>query len=477
MRTFVISDKRLVQPFNEPASNLQVINPAGLPNTLQIHHKEVTARCLEPSPVEEDLTDYEELKTVLQRDRPGVRADDSVFVYRDNIYFDENFLNYFIKAARNLGRPCQAVLPADDPAWQKYVIPLSSLKRIIPPSGPEYYPVDLYYLPSGWAERNDLVPIAIPSGAIEKGYYNIPDTMTNVKLDTPKRGSRGGKRDTTPMRKEQDLTHFLSERTCAVIESWVHLFNAAIPLGVFSRSSRFDERVSRHNLYALKLLFQAIKEQRQVLSSSTAVQVGAGTVIHPTAVISGPAVIGQNCDIGPGVIIDNCIIGDNVTIATGCQLMLSVIGHNCFLPFRAAIFMTMLMENTIVAQNTCLQMCVIGRNSFIGAGSTFTDFNLLPSPIKAPNFEGKFEDIKQPVLGGCVGHNCRIGSGMIVMPARMVESDVILAASPERRIIRKSIAFEQSDHHIFPANISALHRRLYQRDEILDESQLLDDWT
>ena len=28
-------------------------------------------------------------------------------------------------------------------------------------------------------------------------------------------------------------------------------------------------------------------------------------------------------------------------------------------------------------------MCVVGRNTFIGAGSTFTDYNLVPAPIRA----------------------------------------------------------------------------------------------
>jgi carbonic anhydrase/acetyltransferase-like protein (isoleucine patch superfamily) len=88
-------------------------------------------------------------------------------------------------------------------------------------------------------------------------------------------------------------------------------------------------------------------------------------------------------------VIENCLIGDNVNVGQGCQLMLSVVGDGAFLPFRAALFMTTLMDNSMVAQNACLQMCVIGRNTFIGAGSTFTDFNLLPAAIRA--LDGRWE--------------------------------------------------------------------------------------
>ncbi len=473
MRTFVIADNDMLPPFNEPARSLTVVGTGGIPTSLQIHQKEVTARCLEPCPVEEDLSSIADLEGALQLERESVRPDDSIFIYRDNIFFDEPFLRYFLKAARSLGRPCQAVLPADDPAWAKYTVPLSSLQRVEPLTGPHYYPIEMWFFPQGWAEPEEWIPVAVPSEAIEKGYYNIPDSMTNIKLDVSDNG--GGRR--RGMRREQDLTHYLSERTCMVIESWVHLFNATVPLGVFSLGSRYEEHVARHNLFAIKLLLKAILEQKQMLSSSEVVKVGPGSDIHPSAVILGPTTIGRNCSIGPGVVIDNCSIGDNVNIAQGCQLMLSVVGHNSFLPFRAALFMTMLMENVIVAQNTCLQMCVIGRNSFVGAGSTFTDFNLLPSPIKAVNYEGKLEDCRQPVLGGCVGHNCRIGAGMVVFPARTIESDVILLAQPERRVVMKNVSYEQSDHHLFPATISALHRRLYMRDEIVDESQLLEEWT
>ena len=118
-------------------------------------------------------------------------------------------------------------------------------------------------------------------------------------------------------------------------------------------------------------------EGKQILECSQLVKIGKNCSIDPTAVIHGPTSIGNNVTIGAGAVIENCIIGDNVNVSQGCNLMLSVIGDGTFLPFRASLFMTTVMENSMVAQNTCLQMCVIGRNSFIGAGTTFTDFNLI----------------------------------------------------------------------------------------------------
>ena len=154
----------------------------------------------------------------------------------------------------------------------------------------------------------------------------------------------------------------------------------------------------------------------QVLECSELVKIGRNCVIDPHAIIHGPTTIGNNVTINAGAIIENCIIGDNVNISQDCQLMLSVIGDGAFLPFRASLFMTTLMDNSMVAQNTCLQMCVIGRNTFIGAGSTFTDFNLLPAPIRALDGNGQLGLANRPVLGGCVGHNCRLGSGHDRLP-------------------------------------------------------------
>lgn len=104
-------------------------------------------------------------------------------------------------------------------------------------------------------------------------------------------------------------------------------------------------------------------------------------------------------------------------------------------------------------------MCVVGRNTFIGAGNTFTDFNLFSAAINARDAEGVQNPSNRPVLGGCVEHNCRIGAGLIFNPAQMIASDMALLSSKERRIIERDVCYEDSDHHRLP--LSELHRRLY----------------
>lgn len=455
MRKFVIEDHHLITPFNEPARDLSILN-----KPLKIHHADILDQVIGPTPAELALKSVHDLPQYAPEP-------DEMLVYRDNLYFDVEFFSEFFEQARASRLPSQAVLPANDAAWMKYSIPLSRLEPVNDMNGrPLYYPLDLWYFPSGYVEPRHWREVPIYSDCKEIGYYNVPDSMTNV---------RSGQSD--QMSRELDLTHLLTERSCLSIDSWVHVYYSNIILGVFSRGKRFETQVTKHNMLALRMLFRAILEQKQVLSCSKVVQVGEGTIIDPSAVILGPTTIGRGCYIGPGAVIDNSIIGDYVNVAQGCQLMLSVVGNSSFLPFRASLFMTTLMEYTIVAQNTCLQMCVVGRNSFVGAGTTFTDFNLLPAPLRAINAGGDLEDTGQPVLGGCVGHNSRLGSGLIVMPARVIESDVVLFASVDRRVINKNITYEESDHHKVRAAVAKQHKRRYPRHiEAGSEEAYLDTW-
>jgi carbonic anhydrase/acetyltransferase-like protein (isoleucine patch superfamily) len=436
MRKVIIEDKRYIAPFNEPARELRILNK---PLWLQ------QADALAPyCKTETTVPSYDDIP----------RDEEPTLAYRDNLYFDEDYIKEFLRIARSTGRACRATFSADDRAMMTYALPLSrSFKEAFDPRNSKaYYMADLWYFPRGFTL--DVTPVVVDSGFREIGYYSVPSYMSN----------------------QGDLVHLLTKRSMLSIENWIHVFYANIVMGIFSLGHRFEEKLEHSNFFRLKVLWKSLIEQKQVLSSSELVHVGERTIIDPTAVIQGPAWIGNDCTIGPGVVIGNCFIGNGVNIAQGCQLMLSVVSDGSFLPFRSSLFMSILMENAIVAQNTCLQMCVVGRDSFVGAGSTFTDFNLLPTPLKVEAIDGDLEQVPQVVLGGCVGHNCRLGSGLVIYPARMIESDVILFSTPMRRVIRKNISYEESDHHELRPEIAKLHKQKYPRAEGQDEAAYLEQW-
>ena len=441
MNRYIIEDTRHVPPFNEPASLLTI----GL-EPMKLHHENLFIEVLHDENI--DLGGAFHSREELDQ------VQGEAVVYRDSLWFDKEFFQYFVENARKLGKACRASFPASDKAFHTYTVPLTkSFEAAMGPDNKVLFLIDLWYFPDGYTA--DIQPIVVPSESNEIGFYSVPDFMTM---------------------EQGDLTHYAPERAVISIESWVHVYFASIIYGNFGRAGRLDAKINRSVLTQLKLLWRAVLEQKQILSASGAVKIGKNCSIDPSVIIAGPCEIGDNCAIGAGVVIDNCTIGNNVTIDAGCVLMMSTVADGCFLPFRAALYLTHVMENTIIAQNTCLQMCVIGRNSFVGAGSTFTDFNLLAQkPIRAANIEGELQTVSQIVLGSAVGHNCRIGAGMIVFPGRMIESDVVLVASPQRRVISRNVAYEESDHHFI--SHGDVHKRFYPRqDEELEAETTWDSW-
>jgi len=416
MLKVILNAPHPISPFNESARDLRIQN-----HPLWLNQRNVLAPY---------TTREIELK-------PGQRMPvhrEEMIVYRDNLFFDEEYMRIFITMARKKGRACRAAFSVDDPAFKEHALPLSTSYT---PAG-ELFLADLWYYPRGPVA--DVEPLVIDLEAREIGYYHVPTYMAD---------------------QSGDLVFQVPLRGLIAIDSWVHIFITDVVFGLFSRGARFEKRLSEDLAFKLRILGKAIYEGRQILECSELVKVGKNCVIDPHATIHGPTTIGDNVTINAGAVIENCIIGNNVNISQDVQLMLCVVGDGAFLPFRAALFMTTVMENSMVAQNTCLQMCVIGRNTFIGAGSTFTDYNLIPAPIRALDGQGRLNISNRPVIGSAVGHNCRLGSGMIVYPARTIESDVVLAASKDRRVIDKDIRYEDSDHHKFKS--ASLHRRLYPR--------------
>ncbi len=416
MLKVILQCSRFIEPFNERARDLRILN-----KPLWLFQRDV-------------LAPYTTREIELQAEDFLPQTREPCLVYRDNLFFDENYIAAFLEAAQQLPYASRAAFDANAPAFREHCLPLSVSYT---PYG-EVYLADLWYYPNG--PEPTAEPLVVDLLSREIGYYHVPTYMA----------ADAG-----------DLIYQVPMRSLIAIDSWVHIFIADSVFGLFGRGARFEDRLNRDPFFKLGVLATAMFEGRQVLECSKLVRMGHNCSIDPSAVIHGPTTLGNNVTVGAGAVIENCMIGDNVNISQGCELMLSVIGDGTFLPFRASLFMTSVMDNSMIAQNTCLQMCVVGRNSFIGAGSTFTDFNLISEPIRARDGQGELRFSNRPVLGGCLGHNCRIGSGMVIYPGRMIESDVILFATKERRVIDHDVRYEDSDHHRLPqaGNLPRLYPR------------------
>jgi carbonic anhydrase/acetyltransferase-like protein (isoleucine patch superfamily) len=437
MIKIILCDETLIPPFNEPARNLRVLN-----KPLWLYQRDV----LSPY-CHQEIEIREEIKHPLEiLDKAGqeIPLNQELLVYRDNLFFDAHLLAAFLEGAQAKARPAgkasQLAFSLDDVAITTHALHLQDGIR----QEGDHYVADLWYFPRGISSQ--IEPVVVDTLTREIGYYHVPTYMAD----------RSG-----------DLAYQIPLRACLSIENWVHIFIANTPFGVVAQGARVEASLDLPQS-VLRILVRSLVERKQFLSSSAMVEVGRDAHIDPTAIIQGPAIIGDNVVIEAGAVITNSVIGSNVTVGQGAQVMASVVSDGCYLPFRSAIFMTTLFENAMVAQNACLQLCVIGRNTFIGAGNTFTDFNLLGKPIRTMH-KGELQEVGLPVLGCCVGNNCRIGSGHVVYPARTIESDVVLFTQPGRRVITKNVSFEQSDHHDWPGQLHQPQYRPHQIQAALQE--------
>jgi carbonic anhydrase/acetyltransferase-like protein (isoleucine patch superfamily) len=413
MKRVSIRDNRHIFPFNEPARELRILN-----KPLKLHQQDCLAtHC-------DTMIEYNSLDDIPRDDTS------EMLVYQDNLFFDQAFIDLFVQRARRLGKACRVAFSRTDQAITAHAIELQDGIRL---EGEDYVG-NMWYYPHGIEDQVEHT--VIDTRPQEIGYYHVPTYFA----------SESG-----------DVVQYVPLRAFLSIEHWFHVYVANVTFGIFAEGARFEARAAGLRT-RLKVLLRGMWERKQVLSSSELVVVGKNTSINPTAQIQGPAWIGDNCYIGPGVVIQNSMIGNNVNLMQGTQVMLSVISDNCYLPFRAAVMFSALMERCIVAQNACLQFCVLGRGTFVGAGTTFTDFNLIPKPMMVMRGD-KLERTNWPVVGSCAGHNCRIGSGLVFYPGRAIESDTVLVRSDERQVITRNVTFDESDHHALDPE--KRHRPLY----------------
>jgi carbonic anhydrase/acetyltransferase-like protein (isoleucine patch superfamily) len=412
MRKIIIRRTKHISPFNEPAKKLNVLN-----TTLEEWQKTLLA------PYTDNVIEVDD---PLEAPRDNVPA----LVVSDNLWFDEAFLKAFMAEAQKKGGPVRAAFSSRDVAYLQHG--LRTLTRSYTSRGDIFY-MDLWYFPTGLSEQ--VEPVVIPSDAVRTPYGKFPAGM-------PGR-DRGG-----------EFSWWVPQRMACVVDSWVHLFFINIVFGIFSQAGRLDQR----KIKSAPGLAALISGKGN--TAAPYVQIGQNCSIDPTAILQGPVILGDNVTIGPGCVVTQAILGDNVTLPHSNHVHMSVIGDHCAFMWGASSFFSVFMNGALIGQNSGLEFSLVGRGSMVGSGIDFSSSQLLPTSLKAL-LEDQLVEIDMPLLGACIGHNCRIGSGLVFYPARTVESDVVLMASATRRVIAKHISYEESDHHALLGGEA--HPRLYPR--------------
>jgi len=174
----------------------------------------------------------------------------------------------------------------------------------------------------------------------------------------------------------------------------------------FEHKALFEEAI---NLWdPISNLDQYLRNQKKGTDINS---IGKGSQIDPTAKITGPVIIGSNCEIKEGVLVrGGVIIGDNCVIGHGCEIKHSII-----------------MSGTIIAHFNYIGDSVIGNRVNFAAGALTANFkhgtkneivNIEDGGKKTPTGLRKF--------GSLVGDEAKIGCNAVLDPGTIIGKGTIV---------------------------------------------------
>lgn len=134
------------------------------------------------------------------------------------------------------------------------------------------------------------------------------------------------------------------------------------------------------------------------------VRIGRGTLIHPGAVILGPAWIGENCVIAPGCYIrENVILGDNVVAGNSCEF------KNCIVCDRAEVPHWNYVGDSI-----------LGFRSHLGAGVILSNWRHDHGPIPVLDPAAGRIETGLAKFGAVIGDGADLGAHAVLNPGSLI---------------------------------------------------------
>ena len=140
------------------------------------------------------------------------------------------------------------------------------------------------------------------------------------------------------------------------------------------------------------------------------VWVGSGTVIAPTAVVKGPAIIGRNCQIRHGAFIrEDVLIGNDAVIGNASEVKNAI-----------------LFDGVQAPHFNYIGDSILGHKAHLGAGAILSNFKAAGDEIWVTLPDGKRQGSGRNKLGALLGDFVEIGCNAVVFPGTIIGRESIV---------------------------------------------------
>ena len=159
MRRIILTDTTFISPFNEPARDLRIQN-----KPLWFWQRDL----LSAYEIEEER-EYPSVEFAQRFEKENSET----IVHSDNIFFNRALIDEFVITSKAKQKPVRLAFNKDDAAIVRHVKPLTRSFE----EKDDLLFADLWYLPEGLSQIEDVEPLIIDTEARERGYYHIPPYM------------------------------------------------------------------------------------------------------------------------------------------------------------------------------------------------------------------------------------------------------------------------------------------------------------